>query len=211
MAADAARARKQGSQQWACFSLLFFKLFMFVFFGFFVCSDPSKTMVRLQLMEIPDDVLALILAACTVSELHCLAATSKRIKETSDERRRLIAVLEPFKKTFIGVLTCSDRMRLTARKLGDAEMQALSTALTGGAMAQLEVLYLTKNQIGDAGIQAFSTAIASGAMAQLKVSWRPSPLLGSLETWHAHSPDPDILFDDTGTVAQQQHHWRCRG
>ena len=140
-------------------------------------------MVRLQLMEIPDDVLALILAACTVSELHCLAATSKRIKETSDERRRLIAVLEPFKKTFIGVLTCSDRMRLTARKLGDAEMQALSTALTGGAMAQLEVLYLTKNQIGDAGIQAFSTAIASGAMAQLKVSWRPSPLLGSLETW----------------------------
>eukprot|EP00966_Prymnesium_polylepis_P256383 5922824-Prymnesium_polylepis.2 len=44
-------------------------------------------------------------------------------------------------------------------------MNSFSTALTSGAMANLEEL---DNQIGDEGMKSFSTALASGAMAKLK-------------------------------------------
>eukprot|EP00966_Prymnesium_polylepis_P081688 1892354-Prymnesium_polylepis.1 len=39
---------------------------------------------------------------------------------------------------------------------------------SSGAMAKLEKLLLFNNQIGDQGMQAFSTALASGAMANLE-------------------------------------------
>jgi hypothetical protein len=122
-------------------------------------------MGRLQLTGMPADVLALLLAACTVPALHRSAATNKLIHEAGAERRRKIAVLKLTPFCALG-LTCAD----------------VKTAILYG------------KQLDDSTIIKLSEALASGAMAQLKVSWRPTALLACLETWHTRLPDPDVWF-----------------
>ena len=55
-------------------------------------------------------------------------------------------------------------------------------------------LWLNDNKIGDTGMIKFSEALAGGAMAQLTVRSLSTALISDPETWHAHSPDPDVLF-----------------
>ena len=56
---------------------------------------------------------------------------------------------------------------LTYKQVGDAGMQAFSTAVSNGALPQLENLNLSNNQMGDAGLAALASACGSGAMAKL--------------------------------------------
>ena len=101
---------------------------------------------------------------------------------------------------------------LENNNIGDVGVTALANACATGAMAQLRQLKLNGNQIGDKGLEALSGALATGAMAQLQVSWLPTPLSPGPETWHAHSPDPDVSFDVqyAGALALQEQHWRYR-
>jgi hypothetical protein len=130
-------------------------------------------MERLQLTGMPADVLALLLAACTVPALHRAAATNKLIHEAGAERRRKIAVLKqrPFCMTYVDAL----RADIGFSQLDHRAMIKLSEALASGAMAQLEARPL------------------------------PSALSASPETWHVHSPDPDVLFgvQYAGALAQR--------
>jgi hypothetical protein len=122
----------------------------------------NQNMGRLQLTGMPADVLALVLAACTVPALHRAAATNKLIHEAGAERRRKIAVLKqsPFS------MTCAD----------------------------VVVVNLNIQQLSDDEMVKFSEALSSGAMAQLQARSLPTALSASPESWHAHSPDPDVLF-----------------
>jgi hypothetical protein len=151
-----------------------------------------ENMGRLQLTGMPADVLALVLAACTVPALHRAAATNKLIHEAGAERRRKIAVLKqsPFCMTW-----CVDvkTVHLYDGQLDDSTVIKLSEALASGALPLLRDLILGANQIGDEGMVKFSEALATGAMAQLEACSLPTALSPSPETWHAHSPDPDVL------------------
>ena len=62
-------------------------------------------------------------------------------------------------------------------------------------VCNIQDLDLSSNNIGNAGMQALSTALAGGAMAQLQASSLLTALLPHPETWHALSPDADVLFD----------------
>lgn len=94
-------------------------------------------MGRLPLTGMPVDVLALVLAACTVSTLHRAAATNKLMHETGTDRRRKIAVLKqsPFH------MTCHDvkSFYVYGHPLDENMMIKLSVALASGALAQLQV------------------------------------------------------------------------
>lgn len=59
---------------------------------------------------------------------------------------------------------------LTRNQLGDEGMKAFSTAISSGALAQLQLLQLLDLRSLDnaaAGMQAFSAAIASGSLGSL--------------------------------------------
>jgi hypothetical protein len=86
----------------------------------------------------------------------------------------------------------SQRLYLDWNEFGDGGVMALAKAAAGGAMAQLTRLDLENNQIGDEGMIKFSEACAG--MAQLQARSLPTTVSASPETWHAHSPDPDVLF-----------------
>jgi hypothetical protein len=123
----------------------------------------------LHLMGMPFEVLELILAACTVSELPSLAATSFEINAISDDRRRKMATLQRFIKPFVGFekrpnFLCGGRV--TIRFDGDDDMKTFSKALESGALASCKILDLRGNSIGDAGMEDFSTALATGALGQ---------------------------------------------
>jgi len=61
--------------------------------------------------------------------------------------------------------TCSQRQPNWRR--WHSGIQAFSTALAGGALAQLTTLELCNNKIGDPGLTALASACASGALAHL--------------------------------------------
>ena len=67
-----------------------------------------------------------------------------------------------------GALASLEKLYLSNNQIGDAGMQAFSTALAGGALTQLQYLDFECNQIGDAGFESLASACASGAMPQLK-------------------------------------------
>ncbi len=46
-------------------------------------------------------------------------------------------------------------------------MQALTSAVAGGALQKLERLGLSENTIGDGGMQALASAVANGALPRL--------------------------------------------
>ena len=149
----------------------------------------------------PADVLALVLAACTVPALHRAAATNMLMHEAGTERRRKIAVLKqcPFHMTchdvlmlelnrhqvddnmmiklsgalVSGALPLLKKLMLSGNQIGNAGVESLASACAGGALASVIRLSLNANKVGDEGMIKFSEALGSGAMAQLKVSWRP--------------------------------------
>ena len=152
----------------------------------------------LSILAMPTEVLALILAACSIGTLPGLAATNKLIGEASDERRKRIAVLKlpPFETTpyavglkitymqigeadlsaFVsalssGALPLLVELDLCGNQIGDAGISALVSALSTGALPLLEELNLCGNQIGDAGISAFASAMSSGALPRLEYLW----------------------------------------
>ena len=86
-------------------------------------------------------------------------------------------------------------LSLEANKIGNAGMISLADALGKGALASLEKLFLGANQIGDQGMTALADAVSKGALDHLTVCWRPTALFPCLETWHAHFPDLEVLFD----------------
>ena len=61
--------------------------------------------------------------------------------------------------------------------------------------AQAEKLQYSSLKWGDAEAATFAKVVASGALDHLTVCWLPTPLFPCPETWHAHSPDPEVLFD----------------
>ena len=93
---------------------------------------------------------------------------------------------------------------------GDAIMVELAGAMW--ALDKLTFLSLGANAIGDAGIQALADAFSKGALDHLTVRWLPTALYPCPETWHVHSPDPEVLFDVQYAVpfACWQQDWRRR-
>ena len=122
----------------------------------------------LSILGMPTEVLALILAACSIGTLPVLAATNKLIGEASDERRKRIAVLKlpPFETTPYAV-----GLKITYMQIGEADLSAFVSALSSGALPLLVELNLNGNNIGDAGISAFASAMSSGALPRLEYLW----------------------------------------
>ena len=56
---------------------------------------------------------------------------------------------------------------LQSNQIGDVGMQAFSTALASGALAQCHTLSLRHNQIGDVGLASLADACARGALASI--------------------------------------------
>ena len=97
-------------------------------------------------------------------------------------------------------------LALDGNEIGDAGMIPLADALGKGALASLKTLSLYRNQIGDTGLSALAKAITpgpsgKGALDHLTVCWRPTALFPCPQTWHVHSPDPEVLFDVQYAVA----------
>ena len=109
-------------------------------------------------------------------------------------------------------LASLESINLSLNQIGDAGVTSLASACAKGALPLLKELFLSRNQIGDAGVSALAGACASGALAQLQVSSHPTALSPCLETWHANSPDSDLLYgvQYAETLARQQPDWRCR-
>ena len=61
-------------------------------------------------------------------------------------------------------------------------------------MCIMQLLSLYDNQITDTGMISLADALGKGALDHLTVCWRPTALFPCLETWHAHFPDPEVLF-----------------
>ena len=110
-----------------------------------VSADWSKSG---GILEMPTEMLALILAACSIDTLPILAATSKLIGQASDERRKRIAVLQlpPFETTPYAV-----RLDKGSMYIDQADISAFASALSSGALPLLVELNLSDNQIGDTG------------------------------------------------------------
>ena len=90
-------------------------------------------------------------------------------------------------------------LALQNNKIADAGLTAFAKAVESGALPQLGKLFLGSNKIGDSGLSAFATVLTpgpsgKGALDHLTVCWRPTALIPCLETWHAHFPDPEVLF-----------------
>ena len=88
---------------------------------------------------------------------------------------------------------------LQNNKIADAGHTAFAKAVESGALANLTHLRLEVNKIGDIGLEALAKAITPDkdgkvALDHLTVCWRPTALIPCLETWHAHFPDPVVLF-----------------
>ena len=121
-------------------------------------------------MGMPADMLALVLAVCSVAELPHLAATNKLMNEMGAERRRKLAVLvtSPLRShVILSDVSFGQRLHATMVQF---------SCLTDSDMIQL------------------SEALACGAMAQLQVSWLPTAMLPCLETWHTRSPGLTVSF-----------------
>ena len=116
-------------------------------------------------------------------------------------------------------------LELSSNKIADAGLTALAKAVESGALDKLTVLHLFGNQITDdgfatlmpflkkggklsnltqfsigsgvtdKGMKEFADILSSGALDKLTVCRRPTALSSCLETWHAHSPDSEHLFD----------------
>ena len=93
-----------------------------------------------------------------------------------------------------GALQKLEMLWLNGNNIGDGGCTALAAAAASGALASITVLRLSSNKIGDAGMIKFSEACAGGAMALLQASSLPTAFSLIPETWHAHSPDSDVLF-----------------
>ena len=100
----------------------------------------------------------------------------------------------------------------TSKKADEDMVAKLYEATFKERFAKAEELNYANLSWGDAEVETFAKVIASGALDNLKVSWRPTALSSCLETWHAHSPDSEHLFDVpcADTFAQREQHWRCR-
>ena len=61
--------------------------------------------------------------------------------------------------------------------------------------------------IAFAGGRPGMISAATGAMAQLTVRTLSTALPSDPETWHVHSPDPDILFGVPGASSRPQSDW----
>ena len=116
-----------------------------------------------------------------------------------------------------GALAQLNGLFLSDNQISDAGLSALAKAITPGpsgkgALPQLKKLYLHYNQIGDVGMQALAGAVSKGALDHLTVCWRPTALFPCPETWHVHSPDPEVLFHVHYAVpfACWQQDWRRR-
>jgi hypothetical protein len=94
----------------------------------------------------------------------------------------------------MGALPALISLQLAGNKIGNEGMIKFSEACASGALPSLWRLDLENNTIGDVGLSAFASACATGAMAQLQARSLPTALSASPETWHAHSPDSDVLF-----------------
>jgi len=127
----------------------------------------------LSILGMPTEVLALVLAACSINTLPVLAATSKLIGEASDERRKRIAVLKlpPFETTPYAVnLECNCGVLFHAGlwKLA-LSSGAFAGALYSGALPHLKEIHLYGNHIGDSGLQNLCECFFKGALDMLEI------------------------------------------
>lgn len=123
--------------------------------------------VTFSLMQLPPDLIVMLLAMCAVQDLASLAAASKLVNEVTELRRKKVYLLRatPFRVHFKS-LTC----------VGECESLTIET-------------------IDRESIIQLSEAAAVGALAQLQVSLRLTVFIPCLETWHTRSPDLSGLFD----------------
>ncbi len=120
------------------------------------------------LTTLPTDLLKLVIAACAITDLASVAATSIIMKETSRDRRTKLAVLKanPFNVVNIGTIL---ELELICKHISDQSLIAFSDALHNGALANLTTLRLGFNRIGDPGLASLADACAKGALAQLRI------------------------------------------
>ena len=101
------------------------------------------------------------------------------------------AIVAPkFRETMFEVMGGVRELNFGRLKWGDEEIKALVVVLP--LCGQLRELRLPLNSYGDVGMIALAGAM--GALDHLTVCWRPTALFPCLETWHAHFPDPKVLF-----------------
>ena len=100
----------------------------------------------------------------------------------------------------------------TSKKADEKMVADLYSATFRKQMGAAKRLNYGRLEWGDSEAISLSKVIASGALDNLTVCWRPTALSPCPETWHAHSPDSEHLFDVTcaDTFARFQQHWRCR-
>ena len=82
----------------------------------------------------------------------------------------------------------------TSKKADEDMVAKLYEATFKERFAKAEQLNYASLSWGDAEVKTFAKVIASGALDHLTVCWRPTALFPCLETWHAHFPDPEVLF-----------------
>ena len=124
------------------------------------------------LLLLPSDILAVILAACTVFELPTLAATCQHLQRTTGERRRKIAMLKQLPLSHGPCYNPPTRMTpytyMYLRKyLSDDGVVLLIDLCTVGALPRLVLLSLEHCHISNEGMVKLSAALTTGVLPQL--------------------------------------------
>jgi hypothetical protein len=123
------------------------------------------------LLNLPVDVVFIILSACYSGDLHSLSLVSRCVSQTTEERRSkiLALTLPPF--NIKNSLLLSTSIKYLAPgwhpKLGCEGMNAMCSAIEMGALPQLRLLRLSSHLIGDVGFTTFCRSISNGSVGAL--------------------------------------------
>ena len=160
------------------------------------------------LSDIVDECTAGRAPPLTPADFRVALSTKSFTSKKADEE--MVAKL--YESTFESQLAKAKQLICSNLSWGDVEVEIFAKVVASGALASLQNLYLDDNQIGDAGMSAFASACASGALDHLMVCWLLTPFYPCPETWHVHSPDPEVLFDVQYAVpfACWQQDWQRR-
>ena len=94
-----------------------------------------------------------------------------------------------------GALDKLTTLYLTYNKITDEGFATLMPLLKKDGKLSGLTVFGVGSGITDKGMKEFADILSMGALDHLTVCWRPTALIPCLETWHAHFPDPEVLFD----------------
>ena len=120
--------------------------------------------------ELQTRIVEQLIATGGAGQLPLIAKLDRRSSSIAKVHLEPLKTLHqpPFALSWRAILVSTSLVKHGGGRICDADLQALSAALSKGALPNLEKLPLYANQIGNVGISALASACANGALPALQ-------------------------------------------